>query len=42
MHVDTLCALEIIEEVINSEGDMVLSVEFKVCDEEAMKITRSN
>lgn len=39
MHADTLCAPEIIKKMINTDGDMVLPVEFKTCDEEAMKIS---
>lgn len=38
MHADTLCAPEILEEMICAEGDMVLPVEYKHCDEEAMKV----
>lgn len=38
MHGDTLCAPEIFLEMLQNEGDMVLPVDFKVCDEEAMKV----
>lgn len=38
MHADTLCAPEILETMIQTEGDMVLPVEYKPCDEEAMKV----
>ena len=38
MHADTLCAPEIFDTMLNMEGDMVLPVEFKLCDEEAMKV----
>lgn len=42
MHADTLCAPEIFEKMLASDGDMVLPVEFKMCDEEAMKIRTKN
>ena len=38
MHADTLCAPEIFENMLHTEGDMVLPVEYKRCDEEAMKV----
>ena len=38
MHADTLCAPEIMERMIQTRGGMVLPVEFKQCDEEAMKV----
>lgn len=38
MHADTLCAPEIMERMIHTEGGMVLPVEYKQCDEEAMKV----
>ena len=38
MHADTICAPEIMERMIHTEGGMVLPVEFKQCDEEAMKV----
>ncbi len=42
MHADTLCTLEIFEEMINTSADMVLPVEYKLCDEEAMKVKTKN
>lgn len=42
MHADTLCAPEIFEEMITTEADMVLPVEFRTCDEEAMKVRTKN
>ena len=42
MHADTLCAPEIMERMIHTEGGMVLPVEFKQCDEEAMKARVEN
>lgn len=38
MHADTLCAPQIFEKMIFTDADMVLPVEFKRCDEEAMKV----
>lgn len=38
MHADTLCAPDIFQDMLNTKGDMVLPVEFKLCDEEAMKV----
>lgn len=38
MHADTLCSPEIFEKMLQSEGDMILPVEYKLCDEEAMKV----
>ena len=38
MHADTLCAPEIMDKMIRTKGDMILPVEFKQCDEEAMKV----
>ena len=42
MHADTLCAPEILEKMIQTDGDMVLPVEYKQCDEEAMKVLTEN
>lgn len=42
MHADTLCSPEILEEMIQMEGDMVLPVEYKFCDDEAMKVITQN
>ena len=41
MHADTLCAPEIFEKMLTDDADMVLPVEFKRCDEEAMKVKTS-
>lgn len=38
MHADTLCSPDIIKELIDRNGDMILPVDFKACDEEAMKV----
>ncbi len=42
MHADTLCAPEIFREMLREEGDMVLPVDHKPCDEEAMKVRTEN
>lgn len=38
MHADTLCEPSILEELLCSDGDIVLPVDTKPCDEEAMKV----
>lgn len=38
MHADTLCEPTILEEIIDANGDIVLPVDTKPCDEEAMKV----
>ena len=38
MHADTLCAPQIFEEMLREKGDLVLLVDFRECDEEAMKV----
>lgn len=38
LHADTLCAPKMFKKMLDSEGDMVLPVDFKQCDEEAMKV----
>ncbi len=38
MHADTLCDPEIFKNMLETEGDMILPVDFAVCDEEAMKV----
>lgn len=38
IHADTLCAPDIFRDMLYSDGDMVLPVDFKLCDEEAMKV----
>lgn len=42
MHADTLCAPSILEELLEREGDIVLPVDTKPCDEEAMKVSSEN
>lgn len=38
LHADTICDIGIFEELLNKDGDIVLPVDTKPCDEEAMKI----
>lgn len=38
LHADTICDIGIFDELIWSEGDIVLPVDTKFCDEEAMKV----
>ena len=39
LHADTLCDPEIFKEMVQGEGDIVMPVDFKPCDSEAMKVT---
>ena len=39
LHADTLCHPEIFREMVQGEGDIVMPVDFKPCDSEAMKVT---
>lgn len=38
MHADTICDIGIFEDLLTCDGDIVLPVDTKPCDEEAMKI----
>lgn len=38
MHADTLCDFSIFEQLLASNADLTLPVDFKDCDEEAMKV----
>ena len=38
MHADTLCSPSVFERMINENADIVLPVDYKICDEEAMKV----
>lgn len=42
LHADTLCEPEIFEKLVHMQGDIVLPVEYKRCDEEAMKVRSEN
>ena len=39
LHADTLCDPEIFREMVQGSGDIVMPVDFKDCDSEAMKVT---
>lgn len=39
LHADTLCDAEIFREMVQGSGDIVMPVDFKNCDSEAMKVT---
>lgn len=38
LHADTICEPQIFERLVKIESDIVLPVEYKVCDDEAMKV----
>lgn len=42
LHADTICELSLFEELLRAEGDFVLPVDTKPCDDEAMKIRLEN
>lgn len=42
LHADTLCEPAIFEKLIRMDGDIVLPVEYKRCDDEAMKVRSEN
>ncbi len=42
LHADTLCEPVIFEKLIRLDGDIVLPIEYKQCDEEAMKVRSEN
>jgi len=42
LHADTLCAPEIMEKLVKSDADIMLPVDYKICDEEAMKVRSKN
>lgn len=42
MHADTLCEPCILEKHIRLDGDIILPVEYKQCDDEAMKVRSEN
>lgn len=39
LHADTLCDPEIFRKMVQGDGDIVMPVDFKDCDSEAMKVT---
>lgn len=42
LHADTICEPEIFEKLVHMKGDVILPVEYKICDEEAMKVRSEN
>lgn len=38
LHADTICDIAIFDELLRAEGDVILPVDRKFCDEEAMKV----
>lgn len=42
LHADTLCAPEIMEKLIKLDADVLLPVDYKECDDEAMKVRSEN
>lgn len=42
LHADTLCEPMIFEKLMEEKADVILPVEYKVCDEEAMKVRSEN
>lgn len=42
MHADTLCEPALFERMLRMDADIVLPVEYKKCDEEAMKVRSEN
>lgn len=42
LHADTLCAPSIFEKLMEEKADVILPVDYKVCDKEAMKVRSEN
>ena len=42
LHADTICDIHIFEQLLTSDGDIVLPVDTKPCDDEAMKVRLEN
>lgn len=42
LHADTVCDIGIFDELLRSDGDIVLPVDTKPCDDEAMKVRLEN
>lgn len=38
LHADTICDIGIFDELLRSDGDIVLPIDTKICDDEAMKV----
>lgn len=42
LHADTICDPEIFHRMLKAQGDVILPVDYKECDEEAMKVRSEN
>ncbi len=42
LHADTICEPKIFERLVRLEADIILPVEYKICDDEAMKVRSEN
>lgn len=42
LHADTICEPKIFERLVRLEADIVLPVDYKICDDEAMKVRSEN
>lgn len=42
LHADTICEPKIFEKLVQSEADIILPVDYKPCDDEAMKVRSEN
>ncbi|MCR5102674.1 MAG: phosphocholine cytidylyltransferase family protein [Butyrivibrio sp.] len=42
LHADTICDITIFEDLLKADGDIILPVDTKPCDEEAMKVRLEN
>lgn len=42
LHADTICEPKIFEKLVRLESDVILPVDYKICDDEAMKVRSEN
>lgn len=42
LHADTICEPEIFEKLVQMDADVILPVDYKICDDEAMKVRSEN
>lgn len=42
LHADTICEPKIFEKLVRMEADVLLPVDYKICDDEAMKVRSEN
>lgn len=42
LHADTICEPKIFEKLVRLEADVILPVDYKICDDEAMKVRSEN